>query len=26
VVDGLVTLNDERFATLDNDELYKRYR
>jgi len=26
VVDGLVTLNDEGFATLDNDELYKRYR
>jgi len=26
VVDGLVTLNDEGFAALDNDELYRRYR
>jgi len=26
VVDGLVTLNDESFAALDNDELYRRYR
>src|SRR6267142_1956875 len=25
VVDGLVTLNDESFAALDNDELYRRY-
>jgi len=26
VVDGLVALNDEVFITLDDDELYRRYR